>query len=387
MRNRINSYSLEQLDKTLNVWIASSGASLISYKYKGMKEDKEIKAKPDDYLFILGKDVKDLFDLSINNIFEDIDLSNLKYSKDLETLYGYSPYQLSEKISNIGKIYQVVPTEPNSLYSLFPIYDYQNKKNNILGSVLIKFDNHKILKQIQKQMPELFLPKRMGNYIVKNAVIPINSHCDIPEISKMILTENFNYKDISQIIRQILSDKSQKNWGNDKRINSANYLNKINSIVISSAEKITSTKSNNQIELKYICIYILLMITSLSVILSGFIVAPIRKLQKGSENIANGNYSSQLEWQSGDEFEKLCKGFNEMSDAILQKEMMSNYVSKEVINEISYKTEEQLQPGGERVPVAVLFCALKGEKELSSYTPEEVTTIISCLIDAADEIS
>ena len=46
-----------------------------------------------------------------------------------------------------------------------------------------------------------------------------------------------------------------------------------------------------------------------------------------------------------------------------------------------------LQPGGERIAVAVLFCALKGEKELSDYSPEEVTKIISCLIDAADEIS
>ena len=388
LRNNINGCTLEQIDNTLKNWIASSGASLISYKYKD-GEDQEIPAStdPDAYLFKFGKELKNVFDLCIDTFFREVDLSKLEKRKEIDKVYGFIPYQVSPIISNIGKIYPSVSNEPNSLYSLIPIYDYNDKVNKIIGSIVIKFDNQKILKQIQNQTPELFQQKIMGNYIVRNAVIPINSHCDIPKTNKMILTKDFNYKDISLVINQILSDKSQKSWGNDKRINSANYLNKINAIVISSADKITSNKSNNKIELKYICIYIILMIITLSVILSGFIVAPIRKLQNGSEEIANGNYSNKLDWHSGDEFEKLCDGFNEMSNALLQKEMMSSYVSKEVINEVSSKAEVMLQPGGERIPVAVLFCALKGEKELSNYTPEEVTTIISCLIDAADEIS
>ena len=35
----------------------------------------------------------------------------------------------------------------------------------------------------------------------------------------------------------------------------------------------------------------------------------------------------------------------------------------------------------------MLFCALSGANELSNYSPEEVTRIISSLIDAVDEIS
>ena len=62
------------------------------------------------------------------------------------------------------------------------------------------------------------------------------------------------------------------------------------------------------------------MIISLSILLCGVIVTPIRKLQKASEKIAKGDYSNRLEWKSGDEFENLCNAFNGMTEALMQKE-------------------------------------------------------------------
>ena len=203
----------------------------------------------------------------------------------------------------------------------------------------------------------------------------------------MLLTPGFTINNMYQKLNEILSNKSQKNWITNNTINSAFYLNIVNALIVSKAEKVSTVNSLSSLNINTIIIYIVLMIASLSIILCGIIVSPIRKLQEASEKIANGDYSNKIECESGDEFEGLCNGFNSMTEALLQKEKMTNYVSKEVINEVSSNIEQQLQPSGERIPVSVLFCALKGKKPLSDYSPDEVTKVISCLIDAVDEIS
>ena len=129
------------------------------------------------------------------------------------------------------------------------------------------------------------------------------------------------------------------------------------------------------------------MIIALSVMLYGFFLSPIRKLQEASVKIAKVNFSNKIVWQSGDEFETLCNAFNNMAQALEQKERMTSYVSKNVIEEVSSNIDNQLQPSGERIDVAVIFCALKGNKPLNQYLPEEVTKIISSMIDIADETS
>ncbi len=386
LRNEINGLSAEKLNEKLNNWIKTSGANLISYNYLGGKENI-IKAEPNDALLALGINAKKLFDDTVGNFFSETVLSKIEDPSDLEGIYHFQPHSISTVMSNIGEIHTSIPNEPNSLYSLFPIYGNTLHEDKIKGSVLVKFENKKILKSIKTQMPELFEQKVMGDYIIRNAVVPVKRNGDLSESNDMIMTNNMNISNIMPKLEQILSERSQKTWKKDNTINTGTYLSRINAIAISSAEKNKQDNISNKINLKNIGIYIIIMILTLSIILSGLIVAPIRILQKGAERIAEGDYSNKISWNSGDEFENLCNGFNSMTDALLQKEKMSSYVSKEVINEVSSNIEQQLQPSGERIPVAVLFCALKSKKELNEYTPDEVTEIIGNMIDAVDEIS
>ncbi|MBR4329685.1 MAG: HAMP domain-containing protein, partial [Candidatus Riflebacteria bacterium] len=395
LRERLTGLTQEEFHKVLTEWCFDNDASFISYNYLD-REDKTIeskKYKKNAFLSQLGKEAKDIFDISFSNAFIEYDLSKVNQEKDLERVYGkMNPNQISVVVTNIGKIYISVPNEPNCLYSVFPIYnkifDGKKEKITVIGSVLIKFNTDTILSIIKKYRSSvLFKDKIMGKYIVKNALIPITDEGLISREEKLFYNgaalENAEKK-----INQIIANRSKITWNDGDSINIGTYLNQVNSVIISKAEKVNNSSDLlSKIDMKSLMIYIILMVAALSVMLGSIIVSPIRELQKASEKVANGDYSYKIEAKTGDEFESLSEAFNEMTDALLQKEKMTSYVSKDVIEEVSNNNENLLQPSGERVPVSVLFCALSGEKELSSYSPEEVTKIISCLIDAVDEIS
>ena len=410
LRERLNGLSKEEFYKVLYDWFPQSGASVISYNYidddeiqipsKKGNENKKLSQLPskkeneDESLSQFGKDAKDLFDIGLRKAFEKVDFDNVKTENDLKRLYGgnFMPNQISAVVTNIGKIYASVPNEPNCLYSLFPVYQREiidDKVNtSVAGSVLIKFDTYKIMQIIKKRIPSLFHTMVMGKYTIRNAVIPLNSEGLIPSEDKMFTSEGLVISKIIQKVNQIYSNKSNTIWTTKDSINTGTYLNLVNAIVVCRAEKAgESAGIFFKKEIVNILIYILLMITALSVMLGSVIVSPIRELQKASENVAKGDYSYKIETKTGDEFESLSEAFNEMTEALLQKEKMTSYVSKDVLEEVSGQNEQQLQPSGERIPVCVLFCALSGEKELSKYSPEEVTRIISCLIDAVDDVS
>ncbi len=393
LRERITDLPLEEFHKVLSDWQKENGASAISYNYGNSKDKDIIITDEKDNLSQLAKEAKDVFNIGIAKAFMKVDLKQVNSYKDMERIFGLlQPNSIAVVVTNIGKIYASITNEPSCLYSLFPIYKKEiidNKEfDTVVGSVLIKFETSKLFFELNKRMPELFRTMNMGKYVVRNALIPITEEGVIPSENNMIFSEGFIFDDISQKIHQILQNKSQTHWSTNNSINTGSFINQVNAIVLSRAEKKrNSSDFYSRIDMKSILIYIALLVIALSVMLGSIIVSPIRELQKASEKVANGDYTYKIENKTGDEFETLCETFNEMTDAILQKEKMTSYVSKEVIDEVSNNNVQIMQPSGERIPVSVLFCALSGKKELSQYSPQEVTKIISCLIDAVDEIS
>lgn len=393
LRERITGLPAEEYHNVLSEWLKDNGASVISYNYGNDKDRDIIKADEKDNLSQLAKEAKDVFNIGIAKAFMKVDLKQVNDYKDMERIYGLlQPNSIAGIVTNIGRIYASIANEPNSLYSLFPIYKKEIIDNKefvtVVGSVLIKFDTSKLLFELKKSMPELFRTLNTGKYVVRNALIPITEEGVIPSENNMIFSDGFVFNDISQKIKQILLNKTQTHWSINKSINTGAFINQVNAIVISRAEKKENDSGfYSRIDMKSIFIYIVLLVIALSVMLGSIIVSPIRELQKASDRVANGDYTYKIDNKTGDEFETLCETFNEMTDALLQKEKMTSYVSKDVIEEVSNNSVQIMQPSGERIPVSVLFCALSGTKELSQYSPEEVTKIISCLIDAVDEIS
>ena len=164
-----------------------------------------------------------------NNIF-----SNDKIFKAMEgnnTNNFFLTSSADKILNNTSRIFPVIKEEPGSLFAFFPIYEDEIKATRLV-------DSYNILNSLKKPMPSLFHKMTMGEYVVGNAVIPIVEEGKIPNINKMLLSDGFEYEDIYQNLNMIISRKSQKDWKTSSTINSANYLNKVNALLVSRAEKI-----------------------------------------------------------------------------------------------------------------------------------------------------
>ncbi len=385
LRNSIINLSEDDLRQKLKEWLPNIDATLISYCYNS-NEEKVIATTENDSLSQISRDAKRIANFGLQKAFDTIDFSKIPSYVHLEGNLQFSPEGMGLILTNIGKIYSSVPSEPNSLYSIFPIFQESSNTITPLGSVLVKFDTENIMQILRKRSPSLFSEKRMGQYSVKTAIFPLSEDGMLQDIAKTLTTNDFPFDLVIDKVNELITSKSKRSWDLGNAVISGNYISKVNSIALSVAELSDNTFSDNSIDITEIIIYTLLLILALSLVLSGIIITPLKQLKKAAEKVGQGDYTNKIEWKSRDEFETLSDSFNEMTDALLQKEKMTNYVSQDVIKEIS-NSDLQLQPGGERISVSILFCALKGEKELSQYPAETITSVISKLVDTVDELA
>jgi adenylate cyclase len=112
---------------------------------------------------------------------------------------------------------------------------------------------------------------------------------------------------------------------------------------------------------------------------------PILRLVTGTRAIAAGDFTVSLAVSSRDEIGTLTEAFNTMATNLREKEMIkrafARYVDREVVDEL-LKDPERLILTGERRPVTVLFCDLRGFTLLSERLgPEDVVSLLNQFYD------
>lgn len=385
LRNNVSGFTEEETYKYLSDWLKSNPASIISFNYE--TDEFIIKKRTNDQLSPMGAEAKKACEIAFNCALNEEMVKEIKTPMDFSKRYFFDPTGIGKVLTMAGKIFNgQILNEPYSLYSVFPYFSSPLEGKNPVGTILIKLNNHRLLEHFVNLHPEIITSKTVGDYRIETAVLPVTENGELPPSDISLMSKNFSYQLIQRMANKILTEKSQKVWETATNHYSGKYINNINSIVICYAEKIQTQDSERQY-LYWFIGYILATIIVLSLILRNIIVTPINLLKSSASKVANGDFSKKISYESGDEFEHLSNAFNGMTEVLQQKEKMSSYVSTEILNEVSINSEQNLQPGGERIFVSVLFCALKGPKELSLYEPYEVTSIISQLVDTADEIS
>jgi class 3 adenylate cyclase len=125
----------------------------------------------------------------------------------------------------------------------------------------------------------------------------------------------------------------------------------------------SNTKRLTQAAIAVVVIGVLAGITFVALL-----VGPLRRLRIGVEQLAAGEFSVRVPVTSRDEVGELTRAFNEMGNAIEQKERIQNafgrYVNDYVLNQLLDGPEEEPQSGAER-EVSVLFADIRGFTNLS----------------------
>jgi class 3 adenylate cyclase len=104
------------------------------------------------------------------------------------------------------------------------------------------------------------------------------------------------------------------------------------------------------------------------IIFVALLVGPLRRLRVGVERLRDGDLSVRVPPTSRDEVGELTRAFNEMGDALQQKQRVQNafgrYVNDYVLNQLLEGPEEDAIGGIER-EVTILFCDIRGFTHLS----------------------
>lgn len=133
--------------------------------------------------------------------------------------------------------------------------------------------------------------------------------------------------------------------------------------------------------------YLLLLALLVLMVAELFFVAPVKKIAAGLLKVGNGKFDHHFAPKTGDEFDQLGSSLNSMLRGLIEKEILSEYVSDDVKQAVSLADGSDLAPGGEMVEAAVLFCEpLKFSDFAAESDPEEVVRYLNNFIAIADQL-
>lgn len=118
-----------------------------------------------------------------------------------------------------------------------------------------------------------------------------------------------------------------------------------------------------------------------SIVLATFLAQPIRRLTQGVRAIGSGKLDYRIDVTTSDELGELTQSFNVMAESLHKKKLIEEafgrYVTKQVAEEI-LKHPEQINLGGKRQVVSVLFADIRGFTSLAErIEPEEVVRTLN----------
>ncbi|MDD2998717.1 MAG: adenylate/guanylate cyclase domain-containing protein, partial [Candidatus Riflebacteria bacterium] len=123
--------------------------------------------------------------------------------------------------------------------------------------------------------------------------------------------------------------------------------------------------------------YAVLLLYFITGIITEFITGPIRIFNHGVTALNNENYGIMIENFSRDEFAKVTSAFNEMSNALRQREMIKRYVSNTLVEEMK-NTDSPSAMEGRLVKATILASDIRGFTSISEkYSPAEVVEMLN----------
>lgn len=124
--------------------------------------------------------------------------------------------------------------------------------------------------------------------------------------------------------------------------------------------------------------YALLILYFITHITASFIREPARIIGQGVEALKEGSYGVKIADFSGQEFQQMTRAFNEMSQALRQRELMKRYVSKKLVQQMQGGQTARETAGGQLFNVAVLASDIRGFTSISEkYSPAEIVEMLN----------
>ncbi len=132
--------------------------------------------------------------------------------------------------------------------------------------------------------------------------------------------------------------------------------------------------------------YAILVLYFITAIIAAFINEPVKIINMGIKALHEERYGVLIASFSGDEFKDMTQAFNEMSNALRQREMMKRYVSGRLIQEVQTSDLAEHAQIGQLVKVTALASDIRGFTGISEkYTPAEIVEMLNSYFTIMEE--
>jgi len=107
-------------------------------------------------------------------------------------------------------------------------------------------------------------------------------------------------------------------------------------------------------------VFVMLLLAALVAALYWYFMNPLKQLQKGLDNIKNGDYQSRIDLAGrNDEFGSIGRSFNAMAKGLEEGSLLGKFVSSAVIKVVKDKDAFEKAVRGEKREMTILFASLK----------------------------
>ena len=133
-------------------------------------------------------------------------------------------------------------------------------------------------------------------------------------------------------------------------------------------------RRNVLITVIFLCVTILLLF-----FFSRSLTVPLSTLVRGTNRVAEGDYSVKIPPTTRDEIGVLSRAFNHMSEGLAEREKIKSVFGKFVNKDVAERAlKGDLQLGGEHRTAAIFFCDIRSFTSISeSLTPHEVVEFLN----------
>lgn len=130
--------------------------------------------------------------------------------------------------------------------------------------------------------------------------------------------------------------------------------------------------------LLFIAIISVIAIIPIALFLGSYFTSPIKTLTDAMVRVQDGDLDTNIEAKTNDEIGTLTRSFNQMVVGLRERFALTKYVGDHTLRMIQKNTELELEDGGTRQTLAILFTDIRGStNKIATTSPEKFVSMLN----------
>lgn len=258
--------------------------------------------------------------------------------------------------------------------------------NSFYGFITLRFNREQLVSNFASELlkkPDL--KTEYSKFSLQSSIFAVSKARD--EYKTDCLTSTFDHAEIEKQLTLACQINSSFSFNTKKTVAFIDYIPRFPMLIVTTANVFPDSRSGGSFSFFFL-IYGTVLIVFIFNLFGKIYVEPIAKLAFLAERVGRGDLRTEEGLTTGDEFQDLKIAFDSMLAGVIQKERLLQFVSEDVANAVKSSTDENLQPGGERLEATIIFASIANfELKISQMDGDDLMGLLDRFISAGDKVA